>query len=58
MQKQAYDYYQGQAKRKVLNTLFWYGLIHKKRKNRLNQMAIIQFKRRIVSRWIGVLNSI
>lgn len=52
------DYNTYQMKRKVLETFVWYGLIHKKKKAKLNYMAEIYFKRRFVNKWIEVLNNV
>ena len=56
MEQSAELYHTEALKRKAFESLAWYGLEHKRRKNQLAEMAVLQFKRRFVGRWLGVLN--
>ena len=58
MTAQAERYYKQLMKRKAFENLAWYGLVHKRHKKELKEIASEQFKRIIINRWIGVLNNV
>lgn len=56
MEQTAQLYHTDALRRKAFESLAWYGLQHKRRKNQLSEEAALHFKRRFVARWVGVLN--